>query len=167
VVNGNDQLLTQARQVIAAVTDPEMPTLSIVDLGIVRSIEEEDGAILVTITPTYSGCPAMHLIEREICESLRAAGIDQVKVTKVLAPPWTTEWITETGKAKLREAGISPPGAVLEHIPAVFELPDRLVQCPLCGSDQAKLVSEFGSTACKSMYSCGTCLSTFEHMKSI
>lgn len=165
MVTPNDRVLDRAREVIAAVSDPEIPAVSIVDLGIVRSIEECDGEILVTITPTYSGCPAMQLIENSIGETLRASGIDHFKIVKTLSPAWTTEWITETGRQKLLDAGISPPGALSQHARIIFDLTPRDVRCPLCGSSKTQVTSEFGSTPCKAYYHCSNCSSTFEYFK--
>jgi ring-1,2-phenylacetyl-CoA epoxidase subunit PaaD len=158
-------LLVRARAAIAEVADPEIPSVSIVDLGIVRSIEDHDGDILVTITPTYSGCPAMQMIEKEIGKALRDCGIERFKIALTLSPAWTTEWITANGRRRLFEAGISPPGATAHSAHVVFDLTPRDVLCPMCGSAETKLTSEFGSTPCKAYYHCATCLSTFEYFK--
>ena len=165
MVTTSDLLVDRAREAVSAVTDPEIPNVSIVDLGIVRSMEEHDGDILITITPTYSGCPAMHQIENAIGETLRANGIDRFKIVKTLSPAWTTEWITERGKQKLLEAGISPPGAMPQNANVVFDLVPRNVQCPMCKSTETKVISEFGSTSCKAYYHCTDCSSTFEYFK--
>ena len=140
---------------IYSVTDPEIPVLSILDLGIVRNIIETDETIEVVITPTYSGCPAMLEIENNIRKKLEGTDHRQVKVTTVLFPPWTTDWMTEEGKKKLLQYGIVPPKN--------FE--NQIIVCPQCKSEHTKLVSEFGSTACKSLYKCEDCLEPFDYFK--
>jgi ring-1,2-phenylacetyl-CoA epoxidase subunit PaaD len=167
VVRERQDLLERARQAVALVCDPEIPNLSIMDLGIVRSLDDRDGEFVVTITPTYSGCPALHTIERQIGDALRGAGIPRFKIEKVLTPAWTTEWITELGRKRLNEAGIAPPGAVMESRPAIFEIVTHQVECPHCGSHDTTVTSEFGSTSCKAFYHCSECLSTFEYFKPI
>jgi ring-1,2-phenylacetyl-CoA epoxidase subunit PaaD len=165
MVTVSDRPLDRVRQAIAAIPDPEIPNVSIVDLGIVRSVEERDGEVLVTVTPTYSGCPAMQLIENAIGEAVRANGVDHFRIVKNLSPAWTTEWISETGKQKLLEAGIAPPGAISRSTNVVFEFAPHNVQCPTCGSNETKVTSEFGSTSCKAYYHCNECSSTFEYFK--
>ena len=135
--------------VLAQVPDPEIPVVSVVDLGIVRSVEHGR----VVITPTYSGCPATHAIEQSIREALDAAGYRQVRIDTAIAPPWTTEWITPEGRDKLRRYGIAPPE------------PSREVHCPQCGSAEIEEVSRFGSTPCKSQFRCLSCLEPFDRFK--
>ncbi len=159
--------LQRARAAIAGIPDPEIPNVSIVDLGIVRSIVEREGAIVVTITPTYSGCPAMYMIERGIESALRSACINSFKIEKVLSPAWTTAWITETGKQRLIEAGIAPPLGTEHDAPVIVEIERPQIPCPQCGSNETELVSQFGSTACKAFYRCTICLSSFEYFKPI
>jgi ring-1,2-phenylacetyl-CoA epoxidase subunit PaaD len=167
VVTERQEVLEKARQAVGSVCDPEIPSLSIMDLGIVRSIDDRDGELVVKITPTYSGCPALHTIEREIREALRHAGIPNFRIEKTLTPAWTTEWITENGRKKLSEAGIAPPGAVMDIRPVILELVTHQVECPQCGSHDTTVTSEFGSTSCKAFYHCSECLSTFEYFKPI
>jgi ring-1,2-phenylacetyl-CoA epoxidase subunit PaaD len=135
--------------VLSQVPDPEIPAVSVVDLGIVRDVSAER----VTITPTYSGCPATHAIEQSIREALDAAGYRRVRIDTVLAPAWTTDWITPEGAAKLRAYGIAPPS------------PSGEVSCPQCDSRDVEEVSRFGSTPCKSQYRCRACLEPFDRFK--
>nr|WP_294171114.1 1,2-phenylacetyl-CoA epoxidase subunit PaaD [uncultured Sphingomonas sp.] len=135
--------------VLAQVPDPEIPAVSVVDLGIVRSVEGDR----VVITPTYSGCPATHAIEQSIREALDAAGYRRVRIDTAIAPPWTTEWITPEGREKLRRYGIAPPE------------PSGEVYCPQCGSADIEEVSRFGSTPCKSQFRCLSCLEPFDRFK--
>ena len=151
-----------ARRAVAEVPDPEIPVLTIDDLGILRGVTEEDGRVVVTITPTYSGCPAMHHIESEILRVLGDAGIDG-EVRTSMSPAWTTDWMSADGRLKLREYGIAPPGAV----EAAVTLSSRTQQCPQCGSSNTETVSEFGSTACKSLHRCLDCREPFDHFKEI
>ena len=139
------------RQVLAQVPDPEIPVLSVVDLGIVREVAEDR----VVITPTYTGCPATQVIEREIRAALDAAGFRQVGIVTTLAPPWTTDWISTEGRRKLRDYGIAPPMAAGE----------RSVACPQCGSTETEEVSRFGSTPCKAQWRCRACLEPFDLFK--
>lgn len=154
-----EELATRARTVLQLVKDPEVPVLSIVELGIVRDVkaDPETGGVTVTITPTYSGCPAMKMIEEEITTALKRAGFSDVKIATVYSPAWTTDWIPEHAREKLRRFGIAPPGLVQLEPPAV--------KCPSCGSSATGLVSEFGATACKSLYVCRSCKQPFERFK--
>jgi ring-1,2-phenylacetyl-CoA epoxidase subunit PaaD len=138
-------------QVLAAVPDPEIPVISVVDLGIVRSVT--DGAVV--ITPTYTGCPATQVIETDIRAALDAAGYRQVRIETALSPAWTTDWITPEGRAKLLAYGIAPPMAAGQRAPA----------CPQCGSTQSEEISRFGSTPCKSLWRCRDCLEPFDLFK--
>ena len=141
--------------ILEHVTDPEIPVISIIDLGIVREVNLDDRMIEVVITPTYSGCPAMLEIEKNIHNALRREGIEDVKITTVLSPAWTTDWMTEEGKQKLKSYGISPPNPT----------DPENVTCPQCDSDNTVLLSQFGSTACKSLYKCNDCLEPFDYFK--
>ncbi len=153
-----------AYDVAAAVLDPEVPVLTIEDLGILRGVDEDaDGTVRVRITPTYSGCPATESIRDDVVAALRAAGHDRVEVEFVLAPAWTTDWMSEAGKAKLREYGIVPPGARSDG-PVGLTLSLR---CPQCGSPDTRELSRFGSTACKSLWVCRYCQEPFDHFKAI
>lgn len=145
------------------VADPEIPVLSIIDLGVVRDVNLEEGRCLVTITPTYSGCPAMKTIEDDIVSKLTSEGIQEVKVTLVLSPAWTTDWITEGGREKLRAYGIAPPENEVDKS-ILFAEPPK-VPCPLCSSQNTRMVSLFGSTACKAQYQCNECLEPFDYFK--
>lgn len=145
------------------VFDPEVPVLTVVDLGVVRDVELTDDGCKVTITPTYSGCPAMKRIEDDIVEKLGEKGIENVSVELVLAPAWTTDWLSENGRRKLKEYGIAPP----ENEPdkSVLFADPVIVPCPKCNSKDTRLVSQFGSTACKAHYQCNTCLEPFDYFK--
>ena len=161
--------LEDARAVAATVTDPELPMLTLADLGVLRDVSYDDaGALVVSITPTYSGCPAMATMRDDVVRRLAEEGFDDVAVRVSLSPPWTTDWITEQGKRALAEHGISPPGPAPRG-PVVLSLSPtrRAVRCPRCGSEDVALTSEFGSTACKALYRCRTCLEPFDHVKEI
>ena len=147
------------------VRDPEIPALSVVDMAIVREIAIDGSAVTVTITPTYSGCPAMHMIEEEIVAELTTHGFSPVKVISALSPAWTTDWLTPEAKEKLRTSAIAPP-LHLEN-DGLVQFPPKKLACPFCASTSTELRSEFGSTACKSMYFCKACHQPFEYFKSI
>lgn len=150
--------------ILEEVTDPEIPVLTVNDLGIVRDVKiHEDGQVEVVITPTYSGCPAMNTIEINIRATLQEKGYDNVKVTTVLSPAWTTDWMTEAGKRKLKEYGIAPPVGSVDKGALFGE--EKVVECPHCGSENTTMVSQFGSTACKSLYKCNDCLEPFDYFK--
>lgn len=155
---------------VAEVSDPEIPVLSITDLGIVRAIGWCDGQCEVTITPTYSGCPAMQVIEDNIKAALQQHGV-AAAVRTVLSPAWTTDWITDNGRSKLQAYGIAPPagkapGAAQSiNASALFARSDEHIGCPQCGSFNTRLVSQFGSTACKALYRCADCLEPFDYFK--
>jgi ring-1,2-phenylacetyl-CoA epoxidase subunit PaaD len=162
--------LDRARRVAGAVPDPEVPVLTIDDLGVLRDVSTEEGRLVVTITPTYSGCPAMDAIRDDVVRELHAAGFRDVEVRLALAPAWTTDWMSLAGREKLREFGIAPPtgrGAVAGGI-GVERGPVRLalaVKCPHCGSLDTREIAHFGSTACKALYECRACLEPFDHFK--
>lgn len=145
------------------VSDPEIPVLSIIDLGVVRDVRLNDGLVEVDITPTYSGCPAMNMIENEIKALLAENGLPSV-VRLVLSPAWTTDWMSENGKKKLREYGIAPPQDETMSMNTLFGRPEAIV-CPHCGGNHTELVSQFGSTACKALYKCKDCLEPFDYFK--
>ena len=152
--------------VLDTVLDPEVPVLSVRDLGIVREVNERPGGGLeVVLTPTYSGCPATEVIERSVCEALEAAGLGPVHARTRLAPAWTTDWISDEGRAKLERYGIAPPGpAALPEGAAPLRFHAR-VACPRCGSRSTERLSAFGATACKALYRCLACREPFEHFK--
>jgi ring-1,2-phenylacetyl-CoA epoxidase subunit PaaD len=154
---------SQIREILESVTDPEIPVLTIADLGIIREINLVNDQIEVCITPTYSGCPAMDMIEVQIKAALQESGFDNVKVTSVLQPAWTTDWMTEEGKAKLKAYGIAPPVGSADKLSITGE--PRILDCPLCGSENTQLVSQFGSTPCKALYKCNDCLEPFDYFK--
>ncbi|MFZ5846679.1 1,2-phenylacetyl-CoA epoxidase subunit PaaD [Nocardioides pakistanensis] len=151
--------------VVAAVPDPEIPVLTIADLGILRDVTVgDDGHVHVTITPTYSGCPAMDTIRDDVVAALAAAGCPDATVQVVLSPAWTTEWMSAEGRRKLEEHGIAPPSV---HEPGAA-VPLRLtVRCPQCGSPDTRELSRFGSTACKSLWACNACREPFDHFKDL
>ncbi|WP_347156822.1 1,2-phenylacetyl-CoA epoxidase subunit PaaD [Pontibacter chitinilyticus] len=146
------------------VYDPEIPVLSVVDLGIVRDVQVQDEDVQVTITPTYSGCPAMNTIAAEIRLKLLAEGYPQVQVKTQLSPAWTTDWLSEAGKEKLEAYGIAPPVTPTGDSNALFGR-DVTVRCPLCKSEDTKLISQFGSTSCKALYQCNSCMEPFDYFK--
>ena len=145
------------------VSDPEVPVLSVIDLGVVREvIVMNEETVEVVITPTYSGCPAMSMIATQIRMELMAHGFREVKVREVLSPAWTTDWMSEAGKAKLNTYGIAPPQYSSKTNPHESAV---IVPCPLCGSKDTRLLSQFGSTACKALYQCNTCMEPFDYFK--
>ncbi len=147
---------------LEAVCDPEIPVLSIADLGVLREVTVRDGAVEVLITPTYSGCPAMNMIQIEIETALDRAGIQDARVRMVLSPAWTTDWMSGEGRRKLREFGIAPPkpGGSRRGLFGAEE-----VACPRCGSADTRLLSEFGSTSCKALWRCDSCREPFDYFK--
>lgn len=151
--------------VLESVRDPEIPEISVVDLGIVREVSTEGGSCSVTITPTYSGCPAYAVIEEEIREAMEGAGFGKTEVRRRLSPPWTTDWMSDKGRETLRSIGIAPPAAGAGGLDGVVHVYSREAPCPRCGADATRLVSEFGATSCKSIRFCPKCLEPFEHFK--
>ena len=152
---------------LAAVPDPEIPVVSVVDLGIVRHVAVTDGAVLVRITPTYSGCPATSVIRLEIETALRAQGIDAVRVETVLSPPWSTRAISVDGRAKLAAYGIAPPDDAVSCAGGLAALKSAHVACPRCQSPATEVVSPFGSTPCKAAFRCTACDEPFDYFKAI
>jgi len=147
------------------IKDPEIPVLSIVDLGIVREVAVEDEQIVITITPTYTGCPAMDMIAASIKMELMARGYADVLVKFVISPAWTTDWMTEKGKQQLKEYGIAPPNPRQQVCNDKLFAPDEAVSCPHCESWHTHRISEFGSTACKALYQCDDCKEPFDYFK--
>ena len=140
-------------ELLKTIPDPEIPAVSIVDLGIVRNVEFDNNKLNITITPTYSGCPAFSFMKEEIIRHLETEGITNYQIDTALAPPWTTDWMSDEVKSKLKEAGIAPPS--------------QEVACPQCDSQNVQVISEFGSTACKALYKCNDCIEIFHHFKQI
>jgi len=166
----SDATTAAAYEVARTVTDPEMPMLTLEDLGVLRSVTRDGTTVRVTITPTYSGCPAMATMRDDLVHALRDRGFEDVRIDVTLSPAWSSDWITPRGRRALVEHGISAPGPA--HRPAgpvMLNLSPtrRTVACPRCGSEAAELTSEFGSTACKALYRCGACLEPFDHVKEI
>lgn len=159
--------VAELMHVLDEVKDPEVPVLSVVELGIVRDVSIVDHLVTVTVTPTYSGCPAMAVIERDIADALRLHGVARVEVKTSFSPAWTTDWIPATAREKLRAYGIAPPGTALHDAPVLIGRRRPAVRCPYCGSIATELRSEFGSTACKSIHMCRDCSQPFEEFKAI
>ncbi len=169
-------MMTDSTQIwtwLAGVADPEIPVISIVDLGIVRAVDWDDGVCIVTVTPTYSGCPAMMVINESITATLNSHGVTQVRIKNQISPAWTTDWMSEAGKDKLRGYGIAPPEQQVIDISRLSKgsinglgRPEKLkVSCPNCGSLSTSCSSQFGSTPCKALYRCHDCLEPFDYFK--
>ncbi|WP_091676822.1 1,2-phenylacetyl-CoA epoxidase subunit PaaD [Amycolatopsis marina] len=160
-----------ARTVAETVTDPELPMLTLADLGVLRDVHERDGKVVVSITPTYTGCPAMDTMRDDLEHALLDAGYSEVEVRTVLRPAWSTDWITERGRRRLADAGIAPPGTAPRSgdgpVPLTLGAPVRRVSCPQCGSADTEEVSRFSGTACKALRRCRSCAEPFEHIKEI
>ncbi|PXX56364.1 ring-1,2-phenylacetyl-CoA epoxidase subunit PaaD [Nocardia tenerifensis] len=164
--------LCRAREIAASVTDPELPALTLADLGVLRDVTvDESGRVLVTLTPTYSGCPAMATMREDLVRELRAHGYDRVEIRISLTPPWSSDWITAEGRRKLSAAGYSVPGPAPRRatgpIPLTLTATRRAVECPRCTSSNTVRVSEFGASLCKAQYRCADCLEPFDHLKEI
>jgi ring-1,2-phenylacetyl-CoA epoxidase subunit PaaD len=170
MVNNMDTGKQQILSLLEQVPDPEVPVLSVIDLGIIRDVKffntsSGDSGIEVIITPTYSGCPAMDVISMEIKMILLEHGFKKVIVTSILSPAWTTDWMSEAGKEKLKAYGIAPPNATQSVCDIQLFAEEEAIQCPHCQSYNTKLVSQFGSTACKALYKCNNCLEPFDYFK--
>ncbi len=170
-ISGERADLDTARQIAAAVPDPELPMLTVADLGILRDVAAEEGRLVVTITPTYSGCPALREIAHDLRHRLSRAGFAEVTVRTALAPAWSSDWITAEGRRKLRAAGLAPPHPAPDRIgpvPLTLTAPRREpVECPQCGSRDTTQTAAFGATACKALYRCKACREPFEYVKEI
>lgn len=180
-MNATDNAAASTEQVwtwLGEVSDPEIPVISVVDLGIVRAVEMSGNECVVTITPTYSGCPAMQVIADAITDALRGHGIERVRLVNQLSPAWTTDWMSAAGKLKLKDYGIAPPAQQVIDISglrhgvdagvkrsALSKLPKLTVVCPNCGSDHTEITSQFGSTPCKALYKCLACREPFDYFK--
>jgi ring-1,2-phenylacetyl-CoA epoxidase subunit PaaD len=158
-----------AWRVLESVLDPEVPALSLVDLGIVRAVHAGDDGLQVVLTPTYNGCPATEVIEQSVVDALDDAGLGPTRVSMQRAPAWTTDWISDDGRRKLREYGIAPPGPVDAGAGQPIRIVRRAaaVACPRCSSTNTERLSAFGATACKALYRCIACREPFEHFKPI
>jgi len=148
---------------LESVADPEIPALSVIDLGIVRGVVVRPEGVEVSVAPTYTGCPATEVIERMIAAKLERNGIRKVKIKRVLSPPWTTAWLSDSGRRKLKAYGIAPPEGSAGKRSLLT--PELRVHCPRCSTDRTTRVSEFGSTPCKASYKCDECLEPFEYFK--
>ena len=162
VLEQDSELRQRAWDAAASVVDPEIPVLTIADLGVLRGVSLDGDHVEVAITPTYSGCPAMNMIALEIEIALERAGFRRPKVRTVLSPAWTTDWMSEEGRQKLRDYGIAPPQASHSRR-ALFG--EQTVACPQCGSEKTELLSEFGSTSCKALWRCKSCREPFDYFK--
>lgn len=162
VLERDNELRQRAWDVAAGVVDPEIPVLTIADLGVLRGVVLDGDRVEVAITPTYSGCPAMNMIALEIELALERAGFRRPKVRTVLSPAWTTDWMSEEGRRKLRAYGIAPPQASSSRRVLFGE---QAVACPQCGSGETELLSEFGSTSCKALWRCKACREPFDYFK--
>ena len=160
-----NQSATEKRiwEILETVCDPEIPVLSIIDMGIVRDVKLNNEEVEIIITPTYSGCPAMDAISMDIRLKLIEQGFNKVKISSVISPAWTTDWMSESGKQKLKEYGIAPP--VKEVLGDDPFAPAPAVPCPRCDSEDTQLISQFGATGCKSLYTCKSCKEPFEYFK--
>jgi ring-1,2-phenylacetyl-CoA epoxidase subunit PaaD len=168
VTQSNDQDLARARDVAAAVLDPEVPVLTIEDLGVLRGVSRDAaGVVRVALTPTYVGCPAVLAIELAVEAALRDAGFKDVAIDRVMSPPWSSDEITDAGREKLRAYGIAPPNRGGGRGKGSLLFDDEVVACPKCASKETTRVSEFGSTACKALWRCDACREPFDYFKCI
>ncbi|HVF64766.1 MAG TPA: 1,2-phenylacetyl-CoA epoxidase subunit PaaD [Casimicrobiaceae bacterium] len=169
VVTVTDRVsLDAVRRALSQVMDPEIPVVSIVDLGIVRAVEWRGDALHVTLTPTYSACPATDVIRNDVIAAMRGIGVDDVQVGVQLAPAWTTDWVAPEARRKLREYGIAPPGVASSRVDVSGIGPFRtrpVVPCPRCDSKATTLIAQFGSTSCKALYRCDDCREPFDYFK--
>jgi ring-1,2-phenylacetyl-CoA epoxidase subunit PaaD len=165
MVINNDMTIRRIWSLVEQVNDPEVPVLSVVDLGIIRDIRMDGDNIEVILTPTYSGCPAMDVIRMNIRMVLLEQGYKNIKLTTVLSPAWTTDWMSERGKDKLKTFGIAPPLPVQQFCRPAYFQKDEAIQCPHCHSYHTTRISEFGSTACKALYRCEDCKEPFDYFK--
>lgn len=154
-------------QLLGQIPDPEIPVINIIELGIVRDVKEDEGHFLIKITPTYSGCPAMNQIEKDIAHDLKKRGITNFKIETTYSPAWTTDWINDEAKEKLRQYGIAPPEKTTENKGLLLLRGNKSITCPRCKSTHTEMISQFGSTACKSLYKCNDCLEPFDYFKCI
>lgn len=165
MINTENIVSKKIWKILEEITDPEVPVLSIIDLGIVRDVKITKDEIEVIITPTYSGCPAMDMIKMNIRMVLLANGFQNIKITTILSPAWTTDWMSGHGKEKLKAFGIAPPTANQQVCHTGLFHEGEAIQCPKCNSYNTKLISQFGSTACKALYACEDCKEPFDYFK--
>jgi ring-1,2-phenylacetyl-CoA epoxidase subunit PaaD len=156
--------LSLAKELLEQLTDPEIPVITLSEMGILRAVEQDNDTVVVTITPTYSGCPAMQQIREDIISTLQQGGFAKVEVQSVLSPAWTTDWMTDNAKAKLRAYGIAPPVCTSQQAATTQPISFK-VACPQCGSMNTAVVSEFGSTSCKALWRCKACREPFDYFK--
>jgi ring-1,2-phenylacetyl-CoA epoxidase subunit PaaD len=166
-VAASDPRVAQAWAVLARVMDPEVPVLSVVDLGIVRDVRVESGGLAIDLTPTYSGCPATAAIRLDVGAAIEAAGLGRPAIRLVTSPAWTSDWISADARRRLREYGIAPPAGKAPTGRLALFADDPAVACPHCGSTRTRRTSQFGSTACKALYACAACAEPFEYFKCI
>lgn len=157
----------QVWEFLSEIPDPEIPVISIEELGVLRNVEITNNKVIVTITPTYTGCPAMKMFEDDIEKTLHEKGIENIEINMVFSPAWTTDWMSEEAREKLRKFGISPPIKGTADKGVLFANGPKEVPCPRCGSKNTNLKSQFGSTACKALYTCNDCLEPFDYFKCI
>jgi ring-1,2-phenylacetyl-CoA epoxidase subunit PaaD len=157
--------LEYINKLIQEVPDPEIPVLSVFDLGVIRNVEVQNETVVITITPTYSGCPAMYTIEADLRSKLLENGFPSVEIKMVLSPPWTTDWISQEGLVKLEEYGIAPPVKGSADKGELFTSEPQNIRCPQCKSTNTEVINMFGSTACKALYKCKDCLEPFDYFK--
>lgn len=159
--------MTPAQELAEQVLDPELPVLTLADLGVLRDVREVDGTVVVTITPTYSGCPALDEMRADLRSKLVNAGYERVEIRTALSPVWSTDWISDEGRRKLEEHGIAPPQRKAGPVVLNLTPPTQRVRCPRCGSPRTTELSRFSSTACKALRRCDACREPFEHVKEI
>lgn len=157
----------QIWEFLSEIPDPEIPVITIIELGVVRDVNIIENKAIITITPTYTGCPAMKMFEDEIVKNLNSKGIENVEIKTIYSPAWTTAWMSDSAREKLKKYGIAPPVKGTEDKGVLFETGPKEVQCPRCNSKDTNLKSQFGSTACKALYTCNNCLEPFEYFKCI
>jgi ring-1,2-phenylacetyl-CoA epoxidase subunit PaaD len=167
VASTEDPRVARAWAVLGTVMDPEVPVLSVVDLGIVRAVRAEAGRLAIDLTPTYTGCPATAAIRIDVETAIEAAGLGRPEIALVNAPAWTSDWIGPAAREKLRSYGIAPPAGKASALQAAMFAPEPSVACPRCGSGDTRKTSEFGSTACKAFHACNACAEPFEYFKCI
>jgi ring-1,2-phenylacetyl-CoA epoxidase subunit PaaD len=162
-----DPRIARAWDVLARVMDPEVPVLSVVDLGIVRAVRADAGGLSIDLTPTYTGCPATAAIRLDVETAIEAAGLGRPDITLVNAPAWTSDWIGAEARARLAAYGIAPPAGKASAMREALFAPDPVIACPRCGARDTRKTSQFGSTACKALYACNACAEPFEYFKCI